>query len=91
MHKRPHYVYILANKVRSIYVGVTDELVRRVTEHQEKFSQTALVYFEECEAADEALAREREIKGWRRTKKVELIESLNPTWADLSDPALRSG
>jgi len=91
MEKRPHYVYILADKVKSIYVGVTDELVRRVTEHQSLLSNASLVYFEECKAADDALAREKQIRAWNRTRKVELIESLNPTWADLSDPALRSG
>ena len=91
MDKRPHYVYILADKVKSIYVGVTDELVRRVTEHQNLLSHASLVYFEECKAADDALAREKQIRAWNRTRKVELIESLNPTWADLSDPALRPG
>ena len=91
MNNRTHYVYILADKVRSIYIGVTDELVRRVTEHQDLLSNTSLVYFEECGANDDALAREKQIKAWNRTRKVALIESLNPTWADLSDPSLRPG
>lgn len=91
MNNRSYYVYIIANKLRSIYVGVTDELVRQVTEHQSRNEVAALVYFEECGPIDDAVAREKQIKGWRRAKKVELIESLNPAWDDLSDPSLRSG
>jgi len=91
MNNRSYYVYILADKLRSIYVGITDELVRGVTERLESQDLTALVYFEECPEMDVAVAREKQIKTWRRFKQVELIESLNPTWADLSSPSLRSG
>jgi putative endonuclease len=91
MNNRSYYVYILANKLRSIYVGITDELVRGVTERLKSQDLTALVYFEECPEMDVAVAREKQIKTWRRFKQVELIESLNPTWADLSSPSLRSG
>lgn len=87
MNKRSYYVYILANKLRSIYVGITDELVRGVTEHLDKHHLTSLVYFEECDEIDQAIARERQINGWPHEKKAELIESLNPDWADLSAPA----
>ena len=90
MNNRSYYVYIIANKLRSIYVGVTDELVRKVTEYQDQHDLSALVYFEECGEADHAAAREKQIKAWRRAKQIELIESLNPTWADLSSPSLRS-
>ena len=82
---------ILTDKLRSLYVGITDELVRGVTEHLRKQDLTSLVYFEECPEIDVAVARERQIKTWRRFKQVELIESLNPGWADLSSPSLRSG
>ena len=90
MNNRSYYVYIIANKLRSIYVGVTDELVRKVTEYQDQHDLAALVYFEECGEADYAAAREKQIKAWRRAKQIELIESLNPTWADLSSPSFRS-
>ena len=89
MNNRPYYVYILANGLKAIYVGITDELVRGVTERLEQHNLTSLVYFEECEKIDEALAREKQIKAWPRSRKVELIESLNPAWDDLSAPALR--
>ena len=88
MNNRSYYVYILADRLRSIYVGVTDELVRGVTEHLQKQDLTALVYFEECPEIDVAVAREKQIKTWRRFKQVELIESLNPGWADLSSPSI---
>jgi hypothetical protein len=50
-----------------------------------QYSVTALVYFEECGEVEDAIAREKQIKGWRRSKKLALIESLNPRWADLAD------
>ena len=86
MNNRSYYVYILADKLRSIYVGVTDQLVRGVTEHLNG-ELTSLVYFEECPEIDVAVAREKQIKTWRRFKQVELIESLNPGWTDLSAPS----
>ena len=91
MNKRSYYVYILTDKLRSLYVGITDELVRGVTEHLRQNELTSLVYFEECDEKDQAIARERQIKAWRRFKQVELIESLNPGWADLSSSSLNSG
>ena len=89
MSERPYYVYILANGLKSIYVGVTDELVRGVTQHLKQHNLESLVYFEECGKIDEALAREKQIKAWPRSRKIELIESLNPAWDDLAAPALR--
>ena len=89
MNDRPYYVYILANGLKAIYVGVTDELVRGVTERLKQHNLESLVYFEECGKIDEALAREKQIKAWSRARKVELIESLNPAWDDLAAPALR--
>jgi len=64
-----------------------DELVRGVTQHLKEHNLTSLVYFEECQKIDDALAREKQIKAWSRARKVELIESLNPSWDDLSAPA----
>jgi putative endonuclease len=87
------HVYILANEQRMLYVGVTRDLARRVAQHREKAfprSYTAqreidrLVYVEAFSALREARARERQLKGWRRMKKVELVSSGNPAWRDLS-------
>jgi putative endonuclease len=87
-----YYVYIMTNKSRTLYTGVTNDLERRVHEHKlklvpgftSKYNITKLVYFEVTEDVLAALAREKQIKGWLRTKKITLIESVNPKWADLS-------
>jgi putative endonuclease len=99
------YVYILASLSRTIYVGVTNNLGRRVQEHREhkvgftaRYNVSRLVHFEVFFTPMEAIGREKEIKGWRREKKIRLIEQHNPEWNDLSwdflgvgDPSLRSG
>jgi putative endonuclease len=87
-----YYVYIMASLSRVIYVGMTNNLRRRVEEHQQKlvegftqkYNVTQLMYYEVTNDVHAALAREKEIKGWRRSKKAALIESVNPTWRDLS-------
>jgi putative endonuclease len=87
-----YYVYIMASRSRVIYVGMTNDLRRRVEEHQQKlvkgftqkYNVTQLMYYEVTNDVHAALAREKEIKGWRRSKKVALIESVNPAWRDLS-------
>jgi putative endonuclease len=89
---KEYFVYILASKSRTLYVGVTNDLERRVAEHRSKlvpgftrrYNITRLVYFEKTTDVHSALAREKEIKGWTRAKKVALIERANPTWEDLS-------
>ena len=89
---RTFYVYIMASRSRVLYVGVTNDLARRVTEHKQrlvagftsKYRVTRLVYFEEFTDIREAIAREKELKGWVRTRKTHLIDSRNPTWEDLS-------
>ena len=88
-----YYVYILSNKHRTVlYTGVTNDLIRRVYEHKnhlEKGSFTAkynveyLVYFESTADVEAAIQREKQIKGWNRKRKNQLIESKNPTWNDL--------
>ena len=91
MSKRSYYVYVLTNASRTLYVGVTNDLERRVAEHRSKlidgftkrYNLTKLVFAEECGEIEDALAREKQIKGWRRSKKFDLITSLNPTWEDL--------
>ncbi len=90
---RSYWVYILASKSRRLYVGVTNNLERRVFEHKGKvvdgFTKTynidRLVHCEETPDVISAIAREKQIKGWRREKKTSLIEAHNPAWADLSD------
>ena len=87
-----YYVYIMTNHWQTLYVGVTNDLVRRVHEHKRKlipgftarYNLSQLVYFEATADVHSAIAREKQIKGWVRTKKVELIESMNPQWKDLS-------
>ncbi len=87
-----YYVYIMTNKSKTLYTGVTDDLERRVYEHKNKlvagftskYNITKLVYYGETNDVQEALAREKQIKGWIRAKKVALIESENPEWKDLS-------
>jgi putative endonuclease len=86
------YVYILSNKKHgTIYIGVTNNLVRRIHEHKEKiiksFSQkydlTKLVYYEVFDSIVDAITREKNLKNWKREWKVELIEKMNPEWEDL--------
>ena len=89
---KQYYVYITASRSRVIYVGMTNDLRKRITQHQQKlvegftqkYNVTRLVYYEVTHDVHAALAREKELKGWRRSKKVALIESMNPTWKDLS-------
>ena len=87
-----YYVYILSSLTGTLYVGVTNDLRRRLFEHQQgliegftkKYNIHRLVYFEESTDINNAIFREKQIKGWRRSKKVDLIKSMNPTWKDLS-------
>jgi putative endonuclease len=88
------YVYIMTNGPRShvLYTGVTGDLPRRVFQHKNKlvpgftsrYHLTRLAYYESFAYPDLAIDREKEIKGWRRSKKVGLIESTNPHWYDLA-------
>ena len=89
-----YYVYLMTNwNNKVMYVGITNNLERRVYEHKqkllkgftEKYKVNKLVYFEETGDVWEALAREKEIKKWRREKKNNLVQSLNPRWIDLSE------
>ena len=90
--ERQYYVYILTNRSGTLYVGVTNDLERRIYEHKHKllpgfaakYNLTRLAYFEHTSDVEAAITREKEIKGWRREKKVALVESSNPQWEDLS-------
>ena len=103
---RTVYVYILTSVNRNVmYVGVTNHLENRLAEHRSgkgsaftrRYQVHTLVHAEEYQYIEDAIAREKEIKGWRRSKKDALIEVTNPSWADLFettvviDPSLRSG
>ncbi|PAX54853.1 GIY-YIG nuclease family protein [Brunnivagina elsteri] len=87
-----YFVYIMTNHSKTLYTGITNDLNRRVYEHKQKlvpgFTQkyniTKLVYFEETSDVNDAIAREKQIKGWLREKKIVLIESMNSEWKDLS-------
>ena len=89
---RIYYVYLISNtNNRVLYVGMTNDLIRRVFEHREhlidgftkKYNVWKLVYFEQTGDVDEAIRREKQLKGWRREKKDSLINSFNPGWRDL--------
>ena len=92
MQKKHYYVYIMTNRSRTLYTGVTNDLLRRVHEHKkmqnpgftQRYKITQLVFYEETSDVYAALEREKEIKGWLRSKKIEIIEENNPQWADLS-------
>lgn len=87
-----YFVYILTNKSRTFYVGMTNNLERRMSEHKQKlvegftkkYNITLLVYYETYPDVNAAIAREKQVKDWRREKKIALVESLNPEWQDLS-------
>ncbi len=88
---RTYYVYIVASISRVIYIGVTNDLVRRVHEHKagtvagftKSYRAHRLVYFEATTDVRAAIEREKQLKAWRRAKKVALIETANPNWNDL--------
>ncbi|MFA5248562.1 MAG: GIY-YIG nuclease family protein [Patescibacteria group bacterium] len=95
MRRQYHfYIYILTNYRRtSLYIGFTDDIIRRTIEHKfeigsfftSRYRLKYLVYFEEYKYVDMAIAREKELKGWRRERKEELIKKNNPLLLDLSE------
>jgi len=90
--EKTYYVYILASQTRVLYVGITSNIEQRVFQHKThafggftaKYNVTNLVHFERYGTVMTAIWREKEIKGWRREKKIALIESANPKWRGLS-------
>ena len=94
-----YYVYILTNKNKNVlYTGVTNDLVRRVYEHKQHFDKSSftakynvdiLVYFEETSDVKAALEREKQIKSWKRDRKLALIMESNPRFLDLNEKLLR--
>ena len=90
---KQYYIYIMTNRSRTLYTGVTDDLARRVYEHKnkltggftQKYNITRLVYYEITSDVQAAIQREKQIKGWLRQKKIALIDAGNPEWKDLSE------
>ena len=90
--EKTYFVYIMTNRSKTLYIGVTNSLVRRVREHKfgigsifaAKYKLDRLVYFERFDDIRNAIEREKQVKGWLRMKKIALIVSVNPEWKDLS-------
>lgn len=88
-----YYVYIVTNHSKTLYIGITNNLKRRIYEHKnklikgftEKYNINKLIYYEETSDVRIAIEREKELKGWKREKKIRLIEEQNPLWVDLYD------
>jgi putative endonuclease len=102
---RTFFVYIMGSRLGVLYIGVTNDLERRMYEHRkgltpgftQKYRVRRLLYFEQFERPGDAIAREKQLKGWTRARKLDLIHSMNPGMVDLNarrsarDPSLRSG
>ena len=90
---KQYYVYIMTNRSKTLYTGVTDDLARRVYEHKnklvkgftQKYNIARLVYYEITSDVHAAIQREKQIKGWLRKRKIALIEAANPEWEHLSE------
>ena len=93
-----YFVYIMSNSSKMLYTGVTNDVEVRALQHKsksvagftQKYNLHKLVYFERFGDIREAIRREKQIKGWRRSKKVGLIESMNPQWLDLAEDHFKS-
>ena len=92
MNERSYCTYILASRSHTLYIGVSGNLHKRIFEHKwkehdgftERYNCDRLVWFESYQEVATAIAREKQLKGWRRAKKIALIEKTNPAWVDLS-------
>lgn len=93
-----YYVYIMSNNFQSVfYTGVTNDLIRRVYEHRNKLVQgftskykiVKLLYYEQSQDVKSAIAREKQVKDYRRTKKIDLIKEFNPSFKDLYNEIIK--
>ena len=90
---KAYYVYVATNRSETLYIGVTNNPALRMAEHASgevpgftsKYNIDTLIYFEETSDVNQAIAREKQLKGWSREKKINLIESMNPRWQNLLD------
>ncbi len=88
-----YFVYIVGSNSGTLYIGITNDIDRRMREHKSgefegfasKYGCTRLVYYERYDQVLRAISREKQLKGWRREKKIALIEKLNPRWEDLAE------
>ena len=97
--RREYYTYITASRSKALYIGMTNNLERRMMEHKHgkgarftrQYNVNRLVWYETFRRPQEAIAREKQLKGWRRDRKIALIEAVNPSWEDLAaiDPTGR--
>ena len=93
MRPSEYYVYILSSRFKTIYIGVTNDLERRLARHRQRDPRSftgryridRVVYVEAFGDIRDAIRREKQLKGWRRDRKVALIEAENPEWKDLLD------
>lgn len=91
MHQ--YYVYIMSSQIGMLYIGITNDLIRRVFQHKnkqvegftKKHNITRLIYYEETNDVNAALSREKQLKSWNRSKKLALIHKVNSTFQDLSE------
>jgi len=91
MTENNYYVYILTNKSNTLYIGITNDLIRRLYEHKnkliagftKKYNIDKLIYYEVFDSPETAIQREKEIKSWTRKKKLELIKKINPNFEEL--------
>ena len=93
MRDHQYFVYIVSSRSGTLYIGMTNSIYRRVLQHKSgtiegfasKYHCTRLVHYESFDDVHRAIGREKELKGWTREKKIALIESRNPRWADLGE------
>jgi putative endonuclease len=93
---RTYFVYLLASKTRTLYVGVTNDIMRRVAQHRDgsgsrftrRYAVNRLVFVESTSDVRDAIAREKQIQRWSRGKRIALIEERNPDWTDLAQAGL---
>jgi putative endonuclease len=93
MEERIYCAYIVASRSHTLYIGMTGDLLRRIFDHKQRTHQgfsaryncNRLLWFERFTGPKTAIAREKQLKGWTRAKKIALIEKSNPTWNDLSE------
>ena len=95
---KQYYVYILSNRSKTLYIGITNNLVKRVWQHKKglvegfskRYNVDRLIYYETTEDVNSAIAREKQLKNWRREKKEFLINRMNPEWKDLYESIVDS-
>ena len=90
--QRSYFVYILSSQTKRLYIGVTNDLQRRVGQHKRhevegftsQYNIDQLVYYEETDNVYAAISREKQLKGWMRIRKIQLVQDMNPDWQDLA-------